>query len=244
MSIRESAEIAEEETSPWDGAVDGSRSVEAGREGATSPDRRAWLDPVLDSLIVAILALTSLAAAWSGYQSALWGGVQSTRYSEASAKRIESTRMSTYANQLSTIDVLTFTSFVNAWTDDNTALADFYEQRFRPDFRPAFDAWMATNPLDNPNAPPSPFAMPEYALPEQAQADQLEEEAGELFREGQDANQQSDDYVLNTVILAGVLLLSGAAPRIRWVPARIALAVVSLTIFSVGLYNIATYPVE
>jgi hypothetical protein len=243
VRIQDQADIAEE-MPPAAGAVDGSASPSADGQAAVSPEHRAWLDPMLDAVIVAILTLTSLAAAWSGYQAARWGGVQSTRYGQASAKRIESTRMSTYANQLTTVDVLTFTNFVNAWTEDNTELADFYEQRFRPDFRPAFDAWMATNPLENPNAPPSPFAMPEYALPQMAQADQLEVEAGELFREGQDANQQSDDYVLNTVILAGVLLLAGAAPRIRWVPARIALAIVALTIFAIGLVNIVTYPVE
>ncbi|MDQ3958143.1 MAG: hypothetical protein M3273_07470, partial [Actinomycetota bacterium] len=90
----------------------------------------------------------------------------------------------------------------------------------------------------------SPFAMPEYALPEAAVARQLDAEAGELFREGQDANQHSDDYVLNTVVLASTLLLVGLAPRIGWVPARIALASVALVVFALGIYNIATYPIE
>jgi hypothetical protein len=185
-----------------------------------------------------------VAAAWSGYQAARWSGVQATRYSQASAKRIESSRVLTYAIQLSTVDVQTFTNYINAWTADNDELASFYEERFRPDFFPAFDAWMATNPLENPDAPSSPFVMSEYALPEVARANRLDAEAGALFAEGEDANQHADDYVLNTVVLAGVLLFVGIAPRIRWIPARFALAILALTTFGFGLYNVATYPVE
>jgi hypothetical protein len=235
---------AAEATVPPAAFVDGTGPTGAAGEEPAAPVRRAWLEPAIDSGLVLILVLATLAAAWSGYQSARWSGVQSTRYSQASARRIESTRTSTYANQLTIVDIMTFTNFVNAWTSGDTELADFYEQRFRPDFRPAFDAWMATDPLANPDAPPSPFAMPEYALPQTALAQQLDAEANVLFREGQDANQDADNYVLNTVFLAGALVLVGLAPRIGWVPARIALACAALLIFALGLYNIATYPIE
>ncbi len=219
---------------------------EPGNAGATS-DRAArhpWLEPVLDSILVAILTLATLVVAWSGYQAARWSGVQAGSYSQASAARIESARMSGVAQQLTLVDIVTFTNYVNALTSGDSDLADFYVQRFRPDFRPAFDAWMATDPLENPDAPSSPFVMPEYALPQTAQAAQLDESANRLFQEGEDANQHSDDYVLNTVFLAGVLLFTGIAPRIRWIPARLALTTISLTIFAVGLYNIVTFPVE
>jgi hypothetical protein len=98
--------------------------------------------------------------------------------------------VSTYAHQLTTVD----------------------EQRYRPDFPPAFNAWMATNPLDSPDAPSSPFVMSEHAFPEIALANQLDVEAGDLFDEVEDANQHADDYGLNTVVLAGVLMFVGRAP--------------------------------
>ena len=48
------------------------------------------------------------------------------------------------------------------------------------EFEPAFDAWIATRPRENPNAPLSPFAMPQYRLAASTQADALESQAGEF----------------------------------------------------------------
>jgi len=70
----------------------------------------AQLEPVIDSVLVALLAIASLAAAWSAYQANLWGGEQSAKYAQASARRIESTRQSTLAQTLTIIDVTTFTN--------------------------------------------------------------------------------------------------------------------------------------
>ena len=206
--------------------------------------RPAWADDAIEALLVAILALASLTAAWSGYQAARWSGVQAANYAQASTLRIESTRAFTFANQQTTLDVLTFTNFVNAWLAGDTETADFYQHRFRAEFVPAFDAWMATKPLENPEAPSSPFAMPEYAPANRVRADQLEAEAGELFAAGEKANQKSDDYVLNTVVLATVLFFAGVAPRVRWLPAKMVLIALALLLFAYGLINIATYPIE
>ena len=92
--------------------------------------------------------------------------------------------------------------------------------------------------------PPSPFAMPEHAPSRLARAHQLEAEVGELFYAGADANQQADDYVLNTVVPATVLFCAGVAPRVRWLPTQIALVTLALALFAYGLINIATYPIE
>jgi hypothetical protein len=194
--------------------------------------------------MVTVLASASLAAAWSGYQSARWDGVQAASYNQASAHRVESARSSTYGHQLAIVDIITFTSYMDAYIKGDTELADFYMNRFRAGFRPAFDAWMATDPLNNPDAPPSPFAMPEYVVPELQEADRLEAEASVLFQKGQDANQTSDDYVLNTVFLATVLFFAAIAPRVGWVPARVTLITVACLMLAVGLYNVSTYPIE
>ena len=210
-----------------------------------SPSRvPAWADEAVDALLVVVLSLAAVAAAWSGYQAARWSGVQASNYAQASARRVESTRASTTANQLTIIDVMTFTNYVNAWLTGDAELADFYHQHFRAEFLPAFDAWMATDPLNNPDAPPSPFAMAEYAPAGRAQADQLEAEAEAFFVAGADANEQADDYVLNTVFLATVLFFAGIAPRVRWLPAQLVLVALAVILLGVGLYNLATYPIE
>ena len=63
-------------------------------------------------------------------------------------------------------------------------LADFYFKRFRAEFRPAVDAWVATRPLKNPNAPLTPFAMPQYKLAARAEAERLDARGRGLRRAG------------------------------------------------------------
>jgi len=204
----------------------------------------SWAGEAVEMLLVFVLALAAVAAAWSGYQAARWSGVQASSYAQASARRIESMRASTNADQQTIVDVMSFTNYVNAWRSGDTALADFYHRRFRAEFLPAFDAWMATDPVNNPDAPSSPFEMPEYAPANQALANKLEVESEQLYAVGTEANQRADDYVLNTVFLATVLFFAGIAPRMRRLPAQLVLVGLAVALLGYGLVNVITYPIE
>jgi len=87
-----------------------------------------------------LLALSSVVTSWSGYQASLWSGIQSTNYNQANALRVESARESTQAGQQVGLDVALFMAWVNAKALSNDRLAEFYNQRFRPEFRQLFDA--------------------------------------------------------------------------------------------------------
>ncbi len=208
------------------------------------PSRWDRWEPLAEIIATLLLALATLATAWSGYQSARWGGVQSSKYSQAGALRTESTRASTQAGQLMQIDIGLFTNWINAYAAENEPLMNFYEKRFRPEFKVAFDAWLATDPRNNPDAPLSPFAMPEYVVSKSEESEQLEQDASKTFEEGSAANQTSDDYILNTVILASVLFLAGMQSRIKSVPMRMLIVILGLAILTFGLFNIATYPIQ
>lgn len=201
-------------------------------------------EPLAEVIVTIVLAFATLATAWSGYQAARWGGVQSTSYSQAGALRTESTRSSTQAGQLAQVDIGLFTNWINAYATGNTELTEFYEKRFRPEFLPAFEAWIETHPATNPDAPPSPFSMPEYKLEKAIEAERLEEEAGNTFDTGVEANQTSDNYILNTVILAGVLFLGGITSRFKAMSARWVIIVFSLLILVYGLSNLLRYPIN
>jgi len=54
-----------------------------------------WLE-VIAAIMLGVVAVST---AWSGYQGARWGGVQTIKYSEATARRVESTRAETLAGQ-------------------------------------------------------------------------------------------------------------------------------------------------
>jgi hypothetical protein len=230
--------------------------VQAGTEpspehDAEAPEKTSFIDlpsrwdrwePLAEIIATLLLALATLATAWSGYQSARWGGEQASNTSQSIALRTESTRASTLAGQRTQIDIGLFTNWINAYAHEDQRLADFYENRFPPELAVAFDAWIATDPINNPGAPKSPFSMEEYdpVLLEEAQS--LEAEAEEKSQLAAAANQIADEYILNTVILASVLFLTGVQSRMKSVPARSLIILLSLVILSYGLYNIARLP--
>src|SRR5262245_7175302 len=152
-----------------------------------------------------LLAVAAVATAWSTYQSTRWRGEQAVNTSKATAARIQSSQASTRAGQLTQVDIATYIQWVNAEVAGDRELARFYRERFRPEFRPAFDAWLATRPRTNPNAPLTPFAMPQYRVAESVKSEQLNAEAGVRSDAAGAANQRADNYILAVVLFAASL---------------------------------------
>lgn len=207
---------------------------------AGEPTGRDWIE-VFSTLL---LAIATVATAWSGYQAARWSGEQTIAFSAANAARVESTRASTRAGQLAQIDVALFTQWVDAYARNETKLRDFYFKRFRPEFKPALEAWLATRPLKNPNAPLSPFAMPQYKLADQERADRLSVEAQKQSDIAKRNNQRSDDYVLCVVLFAASLFFAGISTKLHSRKNRAAILGLGYVVFLGTVAWIATFPVS
>ena len=115
-------------------------------------------------------------------------------------------------------------------------------KRFTPNFRTAFDAWMATNPSTNPNAPPGPTYMPQYQQPELTHAAELDAEATTDYAKGAKAGSNSDGYIRTTVYLATVLFLAGIGSHFRYRAIRYGLASVGFAILGLSIFLLATAP--
>jgi hypothetical protein len=178
-----------------------------------------------------LLAVAAVATAWSTYQSTHWRGQQAERSNRATAAHIASAEASTRAGQLTQIDINTFSQWVDADVTGDDELAEFYRMRFRAEFRPAFDAWMATDPLTNPNAPKTPFEMPEYRLEQAEQATRLNTAAASHTHEAKEAMQRADDYMLAVVVFATALFFAGISSRFDSRRRREALLVVGAISF-------------
>ena len=109
-----------------------------------------------------ILALVAVATAWSGYQAAQWAGKRAEQYAEASRLRVSAEGLATLAGQERIYDSDTFNSWLAAKLDGKAQAAEFFERRFRNEYRPAFTAWLSTDPFNNAQAPPGPIFMPQY----------------------------------------------------------------------------------
>lgn len=174
-----------------------------------------------------LLSLAVLATAWTGYQASLWDGIQSSNYVEASAARTEATQRRTEANQFRIADLTVFENFIDASFSGDDELAQFYRTRFRPEFAQAYEAWVALDPFENPDAPPSPLAMPEYQLADDKEAVELEAQASAFFEEGQVANDNSDRYTLATLLFAIVLFFAAISERFEYTRMRVTLLVIA-----------------
>jgi hypothetical protein len=169
--------------------------------------------------------------------------VQAIAFSQATAARTESVRESNTASTLTAIDVGLFVQYISAVSQGNTKLADFLEGRFRPDFRKAFDAWLATKPLTTPNVPATPFQMKEYVVPQAAEAARLQNVAEARTKAATAANQTGDNYILTTVVFASVLFFAGVGTKFQSLGIRTITLVIGMIVFVIGLVVVATFRV-
>jgi hypothetical protein len=202
--------------------------------------RAAWVEVAS----AVLLSVAALAIAWSGYQASRWTGEQAKAFSRANAARVESTRWSNLANSQTEIDVATFTQWVDAYARKETMLADFYRKRFRPEFKPAVEAWIATRPLKNPEAPLTPFATPQYRLAARAEAERLEAKAGAEAAVATRNVQRATNYVLGVVLCSSALFFGGISTRIGNPRTRAVMLGIGCLMLLGALAWIATRPVS
>lgn len=92
-------------------------------------------------------------------------------------------------------------------------IAAFYERRFLPDYKVAFDAWIQFDPLNNSQAPLGPIYVPEYHNSIGEEANNFSAQAVATFCDGTKAQSNADSYVRTTVYLATVLVLIAISQR-------------------------------
>jgi hypothetical protein len=206
------------------------------------PPTRSRRDAVIELFEAVFLAIVAITTAWSGYQAARWDGHSAELYAEASTLRIRADQLLTLGGQQRLLDVSTFNTWIEAQSQGNEELTSLYKRRFSPEFAVAFDAWLATDPLENDDAPPGPSFMPEYVNPDLEHGAELNAEANDIFDEGTDAQNQAHEYVFTTVVLATVLFLLALSQRFRVSHARVGVLVVAGGLMLYGLITIITFP--
>jgi len=198
----------------------------------------------LDILATVLLALATVATAWSGYQASRWNGEQAKASGRTNGLRIEAARAQGLAQAQTEVDVATFSSWADAYAHKDTLLADFYFKRFRKEFKPAVQAWIATRPLRNPDAPLTPFVMPEYKLQAREDANRLDAEAEASAAAVRLDIQRSSNYVLAVVLFAAALFFAGMSGKLPTLRVRVALLALGLITFVGTVAWLATFPVS
>jgi hypothetical protein len=197
----------------------------------------------LEFVAVLLLSVSTVCIAWSGYQAAKWSGHQARHYAEASTARALANRVSTLGGQERIQDLLNFNRWLEVSTEGNTQLAQLYERRFRPEFRPAFVAWRAQDPINNTKAIASPLLMPQYKLANFEKADKLEQLGDTRFEEAKRATEHADSYIFATVFFAAVLFFAGISMRFNWMAMRMTVLGLSALFLAYGIFHLASLPV-
>ncbi|WP_456846943.1 hypothetical protein [Cellulomonas sp. P5_C6] len=211
----------------------------------------------LDLIATALLALATVLTAWSAFQSSQWSGVQAAAYSAASRERAESNRAQTLAGQQTIIDVMLFTDWLAAlhqeggvavvpdpYVPDPATYSGFLFNRFRPEFQPAVKSWLATDPLVDPTAPPTPFAMDDYVLASATEATRLEKASDRSATVARVAIERKDNYVLATVLCASVLFFCGIGSKLGSPRRRTTMIAIGGVVLLTTIGVVLTFPVQ
>src|SRR5947208_4567183 len=189
-----------------------------------------------------ILALVAVATAWSGYQEAQGDGKRAQQYAGASRFRVTAEGLATLAGQERIYDSDTFNSWVAAKLDGKEKAAEFFERRFSDEYRPAFTAWLRTDPFNNAQAPPGPIFMPGYHNAKHEQFLRLSKQAAEVADQGTKSGENGDEYVRITVLLATVLLITAIGQRFRFKTVRLVFMVLACLLLCLPLLQLLMLP--
>ena len=198
----------------------------------------------LEAASAIVLSIAALASSWASYQAGLWDGEQAAHYSRTNALRIEASRIALEGDALAGVEVQMFGAWLSAKANGQPTMAAFYEARFPVTFKPVFHRWLQDNPLQDPSAPPTPFATEGYRRPGLAKSQALDRQAEKIFQEGQYANAVSDGFEQGATMLALALFFGGIGQVFQGRTARIALLTVAVIGLAVGLLRLVSLPVQ
>ena len=219
--------------------------------GVSSPDKNTGIPPeegkqriqrIIEIVILLLLATATVASAWCIYEASAWGNVQMENVGAIALLQGESNRLNSDDNALRTIDVNLFLSWVQAASENQTGRMVFLEDRFRDEFRPAFNEWLqGAQPGEIPGG--TPFSLPSYSLKTSRELEQLQLNMSASLDNVRQANANSDSYVLTTVFGALVLFFAGVSGKWKWPVITMIFIGIAMIFLVIVLQRVFTLPV-
>ena len=181
----------------------------------------------LELAVTILLAAAALLSAWCAYQSAAFSSRENAGHATAARLQVQASRADDRASDQTLLDVSAYHEWIDATTSGEDERAEVLRERFRDEMQPAFDAWLASDPLNNPDAPTTPFELPAYRLASVAEAVEFETRAQLAAAGAEDAGALGDRYLLAVVLYAAALFQLGIQSRIGVFELRATLVTIS-----------------
>ena len=176
---------------------------------ATPEPGKRWFEPSCALL----MAVASVATAWCSYQSSSWSGESADLATQAAKLHRETNVMHLESRQIEANQMRFFMEAIDAEMDGNDKLARFYRARFSDELKPAYVRWKALNPLEDPAAPPTPFAAALYLPRFHDEIHAGHEASSRAEEKSKAAGHVASKYLNHTVSLATVLLFAATAEK-------------------------------
>jgi len=200
--------------------------------------KRRWIEPVT----ALIMALATVGTAWCSFESAAFTRRSNRLMNEFNSLERKAGIFTIQGTQAASIHAAMFMQLLAAKQAGDEKLADFYVQRFPPDVRKAYDAWLAQKPFENPNADPHPFVPNLYQMRGTEEADKLGADALSKMQEAREGGAVSGQYLANTVMFAAVLFFANAAGKFEQARVRIVSFFFAVGVFVFAVVRIAMLP--
>jgi len=207
-----------------------------------------------------LIAVAAILTAWAAFQHARWSGTQASEFRQAAAAGTSATQATTVASMNRSVDISVFLQWLEAVRDDINAgllnpsagpyiadpstLSGFISLRFRVEFKPAFDAWIATRPLLNPGNATTPFELPQYVLAADDEVLRWSKQAEAHGAHAQEAIEHGEQYVLVTTLFAVALVLASIGSKLKQETAALTMLGIAALIVIGAAVALITYPVE
>lgn len=214
----------------------------------------SWWDRRADLAVAVLLATVTVLLAWSGFQASKWSGVQAINFSDAGRARVDSNAL----NSAGASQVSTDTGLLVSWLEaaqpafeagsspdgvtTGAGLAPFLYRNFPDRLRVAVDDWIVSGAAESGGSLPQ--ELDSYVVDTLVRAGELREEAADFSAAARENNQQSDVYVLATVVFAGALFLAGISQKMASLRSQQFVFGFALVVALVGALIVFTQPIE
>ena len=203
-------------------------------------ERKRWVEPVAALL----MALATLSTAWCSFESAAWTRRSNRLMNEFNALERRASVFTLQGMQQATIHTSMFMQALAAYQTGNDKLVSFYVERFPPELRKAYDAWLAQKPFENPNADPHPFVPKLYETPGTREAADANAKAANSLEEARKAGTVSGQYLLaNTVLFAAVLFFASASGKFEQRRVRVVAFGFAVAVFLFAVVRTVMLPI-
>src|SRR5438552_9608621 len=215
------------------------RSDPAGSPNREAQEKKKWVEPVTALL----MALAKLSTAWCSYESAAFTRTSYRLMNEFNALERRAGLLSIQGIQQATIHTTMFMQMLAAQQAGNEKLANFYVERFPPDARKAYDAWLAEKPFENPNADPHPFVPKLYEVRGTREAAETSANAANTLQDARRAGNVSGQYLANTVLFATVLFFASASGKFEQRRVRVVAFAFAVAVFAFAVIRTVMLPI-